>query len=155
MSSHVAPPIPGPHSDGKFIAGHYMEIMKSWPDLNATPHFYATKKLSVATLALQASANHAAMPRMRVQLYNEGESYFARFDACERSVAGFMPLTTTLDELMRAMCRKLQRAPRLPILLHPYLRRSMGEEITAPATSSCHTATTVMVNIKTEAHPEC
>ena len=129
-----------------------MEIMNSWPDLNATPPCHP-KKVDAATLALHASANNAAMPRMRVQLFKEGDSFFARFDACESPVAGFMPLTTTLEELMRAMFRKLQRAPRLPILLHAYLRRSLGEEVTAPATSSCHTAT-VMVNTTPEVHPE-
>ena len=102
--------------------------MKSWPDLNATPPCYP-KKVDAATLALHASANNTAMPRVRVQLFKEGESYFARFDACEKSLAGFMPFTTTLEELMRAMFRKLLRAPRLPTLLHAFLRRSLGKEV--------------------------
>ena len=104
-----------------------MEIMKSWPDPTATPPCYP-KKVDAATFALHASANTAAMPRMRVQLFKEGESFFARFDACERSLAGFMPLTTTLGELLRAVFRKHQRAPRLLILLHAHLCQSLGED---------------------------
>ena len=49
-----------------------MEIMKSWQDLNATPPCYP-KKVDAATLAMHATANNAAIPRMRVQLYKEGE----------------------------------------------------------------------------------
>ena len=49
-----------------------MEVMKSWPDLNATPPCYP-KKVDAATLAMHATANNAAIPRMRVQLYKEGE----------------------------------------------------------------------------------